>query len=82
MCYSIKTKCKGVSKLENATIEVKGMSCGHCVASIEKALSALEGVGDVHVSLEKNEVNVSYDQTKLAFNAIKEEIEDQGYDVK
>ncbi|WP_054708499.1 copper chaperone CopZ [Bacillus sp. JCM 19041] len=68
--------------MENATIQVTGMSCGHCVASIEKALSALSGVGEVNVSLEKNEVTVSYDQTKLGLDAIKEEIEDQGYDAK
>lgn len=34
------------------TVEVKGMSCQHCVASVEKALSSIEGVTDVKVSLE------------------------------
>ncbi|WP_320170358.1 heavy metal-associated domain-containing protein [Maridesulfovibrio sp.] len=33
-------------------VEVKGMSCMHCVASVEKALSGLEGVTDVKVSLD------------------------------
>lgn len=35
------------------TIEVKGMSCMHCVGSVEKALGTIEGVSDVKVSLEK-----------------------------
>lgn len=33
-------------------VEVKGMSCMHCVSSVEKALSGIEGVSDVRVSLE------------------------------
>ena len=34
------------------TIEVKGMSCQHCVSSVEKALSGIDGLVDVKVSLE------------------------------
>ena len=37
------------------TIKVKGMSCQHCVASVTKALSGIEGISDVQVSLEKGE---------------------------
>ncbi|NJB67383.1 copper chaperone [Desulfobaculum xiamenense] len=34
------------------SIEVKGMSCQHCVASVTKALSAVPGVKDLKVSLD------------------------------
>ncbi|GAF14682.1 copper(I) chaperone CopZ [Bacillus sp. JCM 19046] len=68
--------------MEQATIAVTGMSCGHCVASIEKALTNLSGVDQVSVSLEKSEVDVSYNQELITINEIKEEIEDQGYDAK
>lgn len=37
------------------TIKVSGMSCQHCVQSVTKALSAIDGVTDVNVSLEKGE---------------------------
>jgi len=37
------------------TITVKGMSCQHCVASVTKALSDIEGVEDVQVNLEAAE---------------------------
>lgn len=33
------------------TIHIEGMSCGHCVASVEKALNALAGVSNVRVDL-------------------------------
>jgi len=35
------------------TLEVKGMSCGHCVASVTEVIKKIEGVTDVTVSLEK-----------------------------
>ena len=34
------------------TIHVKGMTCPHCVKHVTKALSAMDGVTDVVVSLE------------------------------
>ena len=37
------------------TVKVKGMSCGHCVASVTKALQGIAGVSDVQVDLEKGE---------------------------
>ena len=33
------------------TVEVKGMSCNHCVMAVTKALSALPGVGEIKVDL-------------------------------
>jgi copper chaperone len=37
-------------------ITVKGMSCGHCVASVTKALEALPGVSEVQVDLASGRV--------------------------
>lgn len=33
------------------TISVKGMSCGHCVASVKEALEKIPGVSNVSVDL-------------------------------
>jgi copper chaperone len=35
------------------SINIKGMSCQHCVRSVENALAAVAGVSQVEVSLEK-----------------------------
>ena len=34
------------------TIHINGMNCGHCTGSVDKALRALEGVGEVKVDLD------------------------------
>jgi len=39
------------------TIKIKGMSCRHCVLAVSKALSAVDGVKDVRVDLEKGEAS-------------------------
>ena len=36
------------------TIYVEGMMCAHCVARVEQALGAVEGVGKVKTDLKKN----------------------------
>lgn len=62
------------------TIEVKGMTCGHCVKRVENAVSSIEGVQSVTVSLEnKNVVVESFGE--IDNTILKEAIEDVGYEV-
>lgn len=62
-------------------MDVNGMSCSHCVSAVTKALTALDGVEGVLVDLEGKKVTVDYDDSKVTLEAMKEAIEDQGYDV-
>jgi len=61
-------------------LKVKGMSCSHCEDSIKAAVSAMPGVTDVQVDLPGKTVTVAHDEA-VSFDAIKGEIEDQGFDV-
>ena len=67
--------------MENVIINVEGMSCSHCENAVKKAVGSLEGVDKVTVSLEGKTATVDYDPSKVSLEAIKEAIEDQGYDV-
>ena len=62
-------------------INVEGMSCDHCKMAVTKAVSALEGVSSVAVSLENKTVSVDFEEERLPIDAIKQAIEGQGYDV-
>lgn len=64
------------------TLTVKGMSCGHCKMAVENALNQLDGVSAAEVNLEAGKVDVTYDDAKVTVDAMKEAIEDQGYDVE
>lgn len=67
--------------MEQITLQVQGMSCGHCVNSIETSVGNLNGVSSVKVHLDNGTVDVSYDPNAVRLVAIKDEIEDQGYEV-
>ena len=63
------------------TLNVKGMTCGHCKMSVEGALKKLDGVTAAEVNLDAGNVDVTFDESKVTVDAMKEAIEEQGYDV-
>lgn len=68
--------------MKNITLNVDGMSCGHCVMAIEGSVGKLEGVKEVKVIIDDAKVDVSFNESVISLDAIKEAIEDQGYDVE
>lgn len=67
--------------MEKTTLNVSGMTCGHCEKAVKDAVSALDGVQKVDVSLQNGTVDVEFDVSKTSVAQMKEAIEDQGYDV-
>lgn len=65
--------------MSNVTLNVTGMSCNHCVKSVEEAVKNAGASG--HVDLAAGTVTVEYDEQKVNVDQIKAAIEDQGYDV-
>ena len=68
--------------MQTVTLNVQGMSCGHCVKAVEGSVGQLEGVNQVNVKLDEALVEVAFNESKVSFEKIKETIEDQGYDVE
>jgi len=60
------------------TLHIDGMMCMRCVAHVEKALKAVEGVTDVQVSLEENKAVVILGQP-LDSAVLKKAVEDEDY---
>ena len=63
--------------MQKKTIKIEGMTCGHCSARVEKALSALEGVDEVKVNLKKGEAYVTGQDLEETTMIAK--VEDAGY---
>jgi Cu2+-exporting ATPase len=59
--------------------QVTGMTCAACVAHVEKAVSALEGVEEVSVSLLTNSMSVRWDEAKETTGTICQAVSDAGY---
>lgn len=67
--------------MSNLTLSVPTISCGHCKASIEGAVSQVTGVESVNVNIEPKTVDLAFDGSEQTLDAIVAAIEEQGYDV-
>ncbi len=65
--------------MTEAKIMIEGMMCGHCQASVTKAISSVGGVSAVKVNLVDKQATVTYDPKKTTVDAIKAVIVDAGY---
>lgn len=62
-----------------AEYQIAKMTCGSCVGNIKKALSGLDGVGSVEISLTSNRGRVTYDPDEIDSLVIAEAITGAGY---
>ena len=67
--------------MTTVTLKVEGMSCGGCVASVTRVLTALPGVSDATVSLQGGTAHVSFDEARTDPAALRAAIESAGYEV-
>lgn len=65
--------------MDRMTMKIDGMTCGHCVGQVTKALTGLEGVEVEQVQV--GTATVSYDPSAASEATIAQAIEDQGYSV-
>ena len=64
--------------MEDLTLQIDGMSCGHCVARVQKALTKLDGV-DLR-SVEVGLAEMSYDPSRVSPGKILEAVDAAGYE--
>lgn len=64
---------------QRAQLGIEGMSCGSCVAAVEKALSRLDGVYQTSVSV--GGADVAYNPDVLSESDLAGAIEESGYKV-
>jgi copper chaperone len=66
--------------MSEATIQVDGMSCQHCVMRVKKAVEGLAGITDLAV--EVGRVKATFDESKVQKKDIEEAIVKAGYKIK
>ena len=64
----------------NKTVKIEGMMCGHCEASVKKALEALDGVNSAEVSHESGTAVVELSEG-VQDEVLQKAIEDKDYKV-
>ena len=63
------------------TITIEGMMCGHCEASVKKALEALDGVVKADVSHDKGTAVVTLEKD-ISDDILTKAVEDKDFKVK
>ncbi len=67
--------------MKTEILKIGGMHCAACAARVEKALQKLESVETASVDIASEKASVVYDAGLLPFSAIKEAVENAGYQV-
>ncbi len=66
-------------KESNMQVQVEGMTCGHCVKAVTRAITELDSAAKVNVDLGAGRVDV---ESRLSPSEISAAITDAGYTVK
>lgn len=80
--FSSKTEIQTIkinTVMSEKTLQIKGMSCGHCSARVEKVLNAIDGV-EAKVDLESNSAKVTLTK-EVSDDALRNAVDAVGYEV-
>jgi len=65
--------------MERITLKIDGMTCGHCVSQVTRALTSVPGVKIEQLRV--GQATVSFDPAATSEEQITRSIEDAGYSV-
>ena len=67
--------------MQTKILNVTGMTCGGCTSNVTRALQAIDGVREVHVSLESGQASVQYNEGLTSPANLQAAIKGAGYGV-
>jgi copper chaperone len=68
--------------MKTARLNVAGMTCGHCVATVEKSLRNQTGVRNATVHLDSGAAEVEYEESRVAPEQLVAAVRESGYDAE
>lgn len=67
--------------MESINLNINGMTCSGCVASVTRVLKAVPGVASAEVTLTPGRAAIQFDSARTSASQLKAAVEDAGYDV-
>ena len=68
--------------MQTLTFDIQGMTCGGCTGSVRKALSQIDGISQVDVTLRPGTATVQADSARVTPAQIEAAISHLGYPAK
>ncbi|HEX9886487.1 MAG TPA: cation transporter [Longimicrobiales bacterium] len=65
--------------MNQKTVEVPGISCGHCVRTIEREVAELAGVTSVAADQGTRQVTISWEESRTTWEAIRDLLTEINY---
>jgi copper chaperone len=66
--------------MKEATLQIEGMSCQHCVMRVKKTIEGLAGISDLSVDV--GSARIVFDESKIQQSDIENAIIKAGYKIK
>ena len=60
--------------MSHKTVSIPNISCGHCVATIEREIGALDGVSQARADQERKELTVEWDEQTTDWAAVSDRL--------
>jgi len=70
---------KAVVEAVGKTFKIEGMTCASCVRAVERATRKIDGVVESNVNLATENMNITYEPSKVRVSDIKKAVEAAGY---
>lgn len=67
--------------MTTVVLHVPDISCAHCERTIREALAPVKGIHGLDVNIPAKEVRVTYDETQVGTDRVKEILMEEGYPV-
>lgn len=67
--------------MTTVVLTVPDISCEHCARTIREALTPVKGIQRLDVNITAKQVRVTYDETQVATEKMKEILRQEGYPV-
>lgn len=68
--------------MKKENMKILGMTCSACAAATERAVKKLDGVSEASVNFSTEKLNITFDESKVDINRIKEAITNAGYEAQ
>jgi len=62
-------------------LQVEGMTCQHCVQTVNETVAKMAGVQKVDVNLEQKEVTIEFDESQTKLEEVSAQIVEAGFEV-
>jgi copper ion binding protein len=68
-----------ITDVDQVTLTAPDISCAHCVATVQAALGAFDGVDRIEASAETKQVTVAFDPVRVSLERITAALGEAGY---